>query len=106
MSEYHELYGTECWISAFGSNYAKGYDFANICNRNLSDLGLANRGIKTRIGKKGKDYYGIIRFSTERGIPSCIIEHCHMDHEADAPYLDNGDWLTQYRKRKRRKTEK
>ena len=96
MSEYHELYGTECWISAFGSNYAKGYDFAKICNRNLAELGLANRGIKTRIGKKGEDYYGIIRHSTEREIPSCIIEHCHMDHAADAPYLDNGEWLTKY----------
>lgn len=96
MSAYHELYGTECWISAFGACYAKGNDFAQICNQNLADLGLANRGIKTRLGKKGKDYYGIIRACTANDIPSCIIEHCHMDHEADAPFLDQDTWPQRY----------
>lgn len=96
MSEYHELYGTECWISAFGSCYAKGYDFAKICNSNLASTGLANRGIKTRLGKKGKDYYGIIRAATEYELPSCIIEHCHMDNANDAPYLDTDEWPEYY----------
>lgn len=97
MSEYHTLYGTECWISAYGDCYAKGNDFAKIQNEILAAEGIHNRGVKTRLGKKG-DYYGLIRHATARDIPSCIIEHCHLDHIEDAPFVNADTWLERYGK--------
>lgn len=98
MSEYHTLFGTECWVSAFDECYAKGYDFAKIQNELLVNTGLHNRGIKTRLNSSGIDYYGVIRAATEYGIPSCIVEHCHLDHEQDAGFVDQDAWLTRYGK--------
>jgi N-acetylmuramoyl-L-alanine amidase len=97
MSESHELYGAECWVSAYGEYYAKGCDFASIEMEMLTDLGLYNRGIKTRLRESGDaDYYGIIRFSTAAQLPSVIIEHCHLDQPQDAAYIDTENWPKTY----------
>jgi N-acetylmuramoyl-L-alanine amidase len=97
MSEQHTLYGAECWVSAYGDCYAKGYDFATIETEMLTSLGLYNRGIKTRISAtRDADYYGVIRRATAIGMPSVIIEHCHLDNPADAPFIDQDSWPEQY----------
>jgi N-acetylmuramoyl-L-alanine amidase len=97
MSEQHTLYGAECWVSAYGDCYAKGYDFAAIETEMLTSLGLYNRGIKTRISAtRDADYYGVIRRATAIGMPSVIIEHCHLDNPADAPFIDQDSWPEQY----------
>lgn len=83
MSEYHTLYGTEVWVSAFGNCYAEGKSFGDLCLNELCTLDLYRRGVKTRLGKDGTDYYGIIKHCQEYGIPSAIIEHCHLDHRED-----------------------
>ena len=83
MSTFHTLYGSEVWIPAQGSYYNKMYPFADLVMKNFDEMGLYNRGIKTRIGKSGDNYYGVIRIGTNYGIPSCIIEHCHMDNSRD-----------------------
>lgn len=83
MSEYHTLYGTEVWVSAFGNCYAEGKSFGELCLNELCTLDLYRRGVKTRLGKDGTDYYGIIKHCQEYGIPSAIIEHCHLDHRED-----------------------
>ncbi len=83
MSGYHTLYGSEIWIPAQQSYYNKMYPFADLVMKNFDEMGLFNRGIKTRIGKTGDNYYGVIRIGTNYGIPSCIIEHCHMDNSRD-----------------------
>ena len=83
MSEYHTLYGSEVWVSAFGNCYAEGKSFAELCLDELDTLELYRRGVKTRLNKDGIDYYGIIQHCEEYGIPSCIIEHCHLDHKED-----------------------
>lgn len=93
MSEYHTLFGAECWISAFGESYSRGYSFASVEMELLQELGLYSRGIKTRLNKKGTDYYGIIRTSTEREIPCVLIEHCHLDQENDKPFYDYDEKL-------------
>lgn len=83
-SDSHALYGSEVWVSAFGEYYTKGYQFANILLSNMSSqLGIYSRGCKTRLNSKGTDYYGVIRMCTSYGIPSCIIEHCHIDNSYD-----------------------
>lgn len=98
MSEYHTLFGAECWISAFGEGYSKGYSFASVEMDLLQELGLYSRGIKTRLNKKGTDYYGIIRTATEREIPCVLIEHCHLDQENDKPFYDYDEKLKAFGK--------
>ena len=98
MSEFHELYGAETWVSAFGKRYAAGMDFSNIELELLAELGLYNRGTKTRLNDRGTNYYGIIRTAEEYGIPAVIIEHCHLDNKNDENYYDNSEWLTRYGK--------
>lgn len=83
MSEYHTLYGTEVWVSAFGKCYAEGKSFGELCLNELCTLDLYRRGVKTRLGKDGTDYYGLIKHCQEYKIPSAIIEHCHLDHHED-----------------------
>lgn len=89
------LFGSEVWISAFGEEYQKGYGFASAELELLEDMGLYPRGIKTRMNDDGEDYYGIIRHSTERGIPSALIEHCHLDHEKDMPFYTSEEKIRQ-----------
>lgn len=98
LSEHHTLFGAECWVSAFGENYSKGYSFASVEMELLQELGLYSRGIKTRLNDAGIDYYGIIRHSTERGIPCVLIEHCHLDQENDQPFYDHDEKLIEFGK--------
>lgn len=93
LSEYHTLFGAECWVSAFGEQYSKGYGFASVEMELLQELGLYSRGIKTRLNDEGTDYYGIIRTATEREIPCVLIEHCFLDQENDQPFYDYDEKL-------------
>lgn len=98
LSEYHTLFGAECWVSAFGENYSKGYSFASVEIDMLQEIGLYSRGIKTRLNDQGIDYYGIIRHATERDIPCVLIEHCHLDQENDKPFYDHNEKLQDFGK--------
>ena len=93
LSGEHTLFGAECWVSAFGENYSKGYSFASVEIDMLQELGLYSRGIKTRLNDKGTDYYGILRHSVERNVPCVLIEHCHLDQENDKPFYDHDEKL-------------
>ena len=90
MSVDHNLFGSEVWVSAFGDYYRQGVEFAKIEMEGLTSLGFFDRGIKTRIGKTGADYYGIMRYACEHDIPAVIIEHCHMDESRDTDILKAG----------------
>lgn len=96
LSEYHTLFGAECWVSAFGENYSKGYSFASVEIDLLQGLGLYSRGIKTRLNDRGTDYYGILRHSVERDVPCVLIEHCHLDQENDKPFYDHSEKLKDF----------
>lgn len=96
MSGEHTLFGAECWVSAFGEYYSKGYSFASIEIDMLKELGLYSRGIKTRLNDRGTDYYGIINHSVERGLPCVLIEHCHLDQENDQPFYDHDEKLREF----------
>lgn len=97
-SEYHELFGSEIWVplnAPFNDyGYQFGYEFLSI----LKERGLFIRGIKTRVGDKGLDYYGIIRFANARDIPAVILEHCHVDEARDTGFCDSEDDLIQFGK--------
>lgn len=90
----HSRYGCENWVSAFGDKCAKGMTFANIETNALAQLGLVNRGVKTRLNSsRNADYYGIIKHCDEYNIPSVIIEHCYADSPIDLQYCATNDQL-------------
>ena len=90
----NRLYGAEVWIPSLGENYAKGYACGDLILNELCDTyGLYRRGIKTKLNDKGTDYYGVIKNATALGIPSMIIEHCHIDNEVDMPFFNSPEKL-------------
>ena len=90
MSENHTLFGTEAWTSAFGKYYSIGNEFAHIwINDMVNEFGFFDRGVKTRIGKSGDDYYGIILSGKNNDIPTVILEHCHLDEIRDYEFLES-----------------
>lgn len=90
----NRLYGAEVWIPSLGENYAKGYACGDLILNELCDTyGLYRRGIKTKVNDRGTDYYGVIKYATELGIPSMIIEHCHIDNEADFQFFNSPEKL-------------
>lgn len=88
-SESDELYGSEVWASSFAPYNAYGYQFGYEFLTQMREWGLFNRGVKTRVGNKELDYYGIIRESVALEIPAVIIEHCHVDEAHDTPFCDS-----------------
>lgn len=94
MSVKHNLFGTEVWVSAFDEFYAKGMTFGKIQIEAMKELGLYSRGVKTKLMEsKVADYYGIIRYCREEGVPCALIEHCHMDHKNDKGYYETKEKL-------------
>lgn len=89
-SVHHSLYGTEVWVPADGPYYAMGYSFAQIELQELIKRGLYPRGIKTRLNDRGENYYGILRYCTYEEVPAVLIEHCHLDHEKDKRFYQQG----------------
>ena len=92
-SSEHGFYGSEIWTSAFGNFYQKGQTFGLLESSELAALGLYQKGVKSKIGSTGKDYYGIIRHCVSRGIPCDIIEHCYLDHAYDVQYLKGQSFI-------------
>ena len=92
----HKIYGAEVWIPSEGALYSQGYGMAHEFLKEFEEMGLFNRGIKTRLGKEGDDYYGIIRNSALYNIPAIIVEHCHVDHPYDIPYLNHEEILREF----------
>ncbi len=92
-SENHTLFGAEIWIPQDAPYNGYGYQFGYEFLKPLQERGLFIRGIKTRKGEKGLDYYGIIRETAAMGIPAVILEHCHVDEARDIPFCDSEEDL-------------
>ncbi|MDR2546734.1 MAG: N-acetylmuramoyl-L-alanine amidase [Lachnospiraceae bacterium] len=90
MSEGQILFGAEVWVSAFDEYYARGHAFGQIQMALLSEMGLFDRGIKTRLSDRDDDFYGIIRQSRLQGVVGILIEYCHLDHVNDYPFYHYG----------------
>lgn len=87
-SEEHSLYGCEVWVPSIGTYYTRGYQMGDKLIEELTKTGINSRGIKTKLGDDGDEYYGIIRECENRGISSVIVEHCHLDNYHDSKYWD------------------
>lgn len=94
-SEEHNFFGSEVFTSAFGSYYAWGKGVGDQVLKQLEADGFVSKGVKTRLGRKGADYYGVIRESKEQGIPAIIIEHGYMDQDGDWSRMDTDEKLIQ-----------
>lgn len=94
-SETHENFGAEAWVSLSAPYNAYGYQFGCEFLKNMREMGLLVRGVKTRIGDKG-DYYGIIRESAALGVPAMILEHCHVDEDRDEGYCSDDEKLAAF----------
>lgn len=98
-SEYHTLFGAEVWIPLKEPYHAPAYQFAYLQLREMQEMGLFIRGIKTRSNEKGSDYYGIIREAAARDIPAVIIEHAHVDEERDSTFCNSDEVYVELGKR-------
>ncbi len=87
----------------FPSTRTEGLKVAKSAEVKLASLGLYDRGIKTRVcdanpdydypnGSNG-DYYGIIRYTRQAGMPSVLIEHAFIDNPDDAKLLGDDEFL-------------
>lgn len=94
-SKKHDLYGAEVWCSLYDNCYTEGRRFGEMCLDELCSEGIYRRGVKMRQSEKVEDadYYGIIRHCTEYNIPSCIIEHCHIDNKEDIAYFNTTEGM-------------
>ncbi len=93
MSPENMLFGSEVWVSAFGEPNREGYRFGCVQMDTMREMGLFIRGVKTKFNDNGTDYYGILRYCEEYNIPAALIEHCHIDHEADVGFCDSEEEL-------------
>ena len=91
-SEFHTMYGTEVWISCEAPYNAYGYQFGYEHLESFREMGLFVRGVKCRRSTEhSHDYYGVIREAVAREIPTAIIEHCYVDEERDAEFVENAE---------------
>ena len=84
----HDKSGSEVWTSLYSTYYTTGAALGSSVLSQLTSLGFANKGVKTKLGNTG-DYYGIIRNGAAVGIPTIIIEHCFMDNAYDRSILES-----------------
>ena len=81
-----------------------GYAVSKEIENELSKLGIGDRGLRTRLidghydgydypGGAVGDYYAIIRYSREVGIPAVLVEHAYMDNGYDAGLLSDPAFL-------------
>ena len=96
--------GAEVWYGNSSSyNYwthTKGRQLSSNIQDELTSLGLADRGIKTRDnpyydypdGSTG-DYYAIIRQAREENMPGIIVEHAFVTSPSDAEMLRDPEFV-------------
>lgn len=95
-SENHSMYGTEVWISCEKPYNAYGYQFGYLHLQAMQEKGLFLRGVKNRMNNEGTDYYGIIREAAALSVPALIIEHCYVDEERDAEFIQNEEGFAEF----------
>ena len=96
--------GAEVWYANSSSyNYGthtQGRTLSNAIQKQLTSLGLADRGIKTRDnpyydypdGSTG-DYYAIIRQAREENMTGVIVEHAFVTSASDAALLRDENFV-------------
>lgn len=91
----HNFFGAEIFTSAFGDCFDVGNGVAERIMDNWRQSGEFEKGIKTRLGSSGADYYGLIRMCQQNNIPAIILEHGYLDNEHDSLRLSRNDALVE-----------
>ena len=99
-------HGSEVYYPYLDSDYnhdaaVEGYNVASSVLEKLEELGLRNRGLKTRLSENNTrysdgslaDYYGLIRRPRELNMPGIIVEHAFITNPDDAQKLSSEEWL-------------
>ena len=91
----HKSNGASVYISTMESYREELQNLADNLLGEFEAIGLENAGTFARVtqmgGRRGDgsfdDYYGVLRHSSNNGIPSVLIEHCYMDSEKDRDFM-------------------
>ena len=84
----HDRTGSEVYISADPAFHDTEAALAEAQLSNLTFFAnIPRRGIFTRVGRNG-DYYGIIRYATQFGMPAVIVEHLFIDQAPDRKLME------------------
>lgn len=69
--------GVETYCSIVGGS---SRNLAHAIQNRIAELGFRDRGVKTKKGNDGKDYFGIIRMTNA---PAVLVETCFIDSDSD-----------------------
>ncbi|MCR5686331.1 MAG: N-acetylmuramoyl-L-alanine amidase [Lachnospiraceae bacterium] len=93
-SESHDQSGANIYVSRRDNVSATSHELAESIMKQLTALGLKNRGIEERksndmFDEKGDayDYYAINRHCAARNIPGIIVEQCFIDSDTDREFM-------------------
>jgi len=96
MSENHDQQGAEGYVPANYRLKRVGKDFLETEMELLEQYGMPIRGIFTRLNGAGSDYYGVIRESAARKIPTVILEHCYLDQPGEEMFYNTNAALERF----------
>ena len=98
--------GSEVWIPNNASynnktTHVVGEQLGNKILAQLNELGLKNRGVKTRDATGSEtypgggvaDYFTVINAARRAGIPAIIVEHAFLDNSFDSTLLKDNKFL-------------
>lgn len=86
--------GAEVFVSLNGSYNSSSTALGSNILSSLTNLGLNNRGVKTRLSSDGvHDYYSVIRNSVSRGFPGIIVESAFISGLEDREILSTESGL-------------
>lgn len=97
----HASHGASVYISTGTANKESLRQLADCFLGQLEHIGLTNAGTFARVTQMGgkradgsyEDYYGILRYAYQNGIPAVIVEHCYMDAQEDRSYVSTEEGL-------------
>ncbi len=95
-SESHLLSGAETYVSSKQPLKSQAEKFALTELALLEQYGVPIHGNFTRLNENNQDYYGIIRESAARRMPTVIVEHCYLDVPAEAHFFDTPEDLQRF----------
>lgn len=95
------LRGATAYVSGHPKFKSSMTRLGNNMLANLSKLGIKSNGVKTRPDPTEppyedgtpRDYYGMIMYPTEYGIPAILLEHCYISNSEDCKFIDSDEDL-------------
>ncbi|MCI8397330.1 MAG: hypothetical protein HFJ52_06920 [Clostridia bacterium] len=95
------LRGATAYVSGHPKFKSSMTKLGNNMLANLSKLGIKSNGVQTRIDTTEppyedgtpRDYYAMLMYPTEYGIPAILFEHCYISNSEDCKFIDSDEDL-------------